>query len=161
MSPLRRLFAGFAVIASAALAGCILFTGGTGGYVVAEGGTSAGGSCKVASDCAAGQFCCYTLDAGIPSLACSSTCAAAQQACSVASDCAPRGDGGSGDGEEGDAGEKEGGTGGGGGGGGTGGGGGAGSGGGTTYECIQQTCPVEGISSVNVSTCGPISFCSQ
>ncbi|HEY6464195.1 MAG TPA: hypothetical protein VIY73_28705 [Polyangiaceae bacterium] len=94
MGPLQRLCAGLAVTASTVLAGCILFTGGTGGYVAADAGAGSGGSCKVASDCPAGQVCCYDLEAGVPTLGCSSSCVAYAQACAVASDCAPREDGG-------------------------------------------------------------------
>lgn len=72
-----------------AFAGCILVTGGTSGYAVAEGGTVVGGGCMAPSDCSGGQACCLTLnDAGEPAAACQSSCAEPwEQLCAQASDC--------------------------------------------------------------------------
>jgi hypothetical protein len=103
-------------VALAAVAGCILVTGGTNGYTSSEGGLS-GQGCHSPKDCN-GQTCCIELDAGVASITCQSSCPAPQQSCVMASDC---GDGG---------------------------------------ECLAQTCTVEG-TTVQVTTCGAISSCTQ
>jgi len=69
---------------SAAVAGCILFTGGTDGYAPAAGG---GSGCLKPSDCP-GQVCCIGLDAGAPVSACQTSCSISwEQACDKASEC--------------------------------------------------------------------------
>jgi hypothetical protein len=80
------------VLATAgAVAGCVLFTGGTDGYTVAEGGTTNPGACLSPKDCN-GQPCCIALgDSGLPVLSCQTTCPAWEQSCAVASDCGDAG----------------------------------------------------------------------
>jgi len=113
----RAVAATAGVLAFAALASCVLVTGGSNGYSSSEGGLS-GQGCHAPKDCN-GEMCCFVLgDAGAPSTTCQATCPAWEQSCAVGSDC---GDGGA---------------------------------------CLAQSCTVEG-TTVQVTTCGAISFCTQ
>ena len=101
-----------------AVAGCVLITGGSDGYSVAEGGAVTAAGCQKPGDCS-GEACCFVPDAAVPTTVCQKSCPAWQQLCTVGSDC-------------GDAGES----------------------------CLAQSCTVEGVT-VQVTTCGAISFCTQ
>lgn len=84
-----RAVLGLATVAvCAAIAGCILFTGGTDGYTTPVPTTGAG--CSIPKDCAdAGLFCCISgLDAEVPTTSCQTSCGAPSLViCSIASDC--------------------------------------------------------------------------
>jgi hypothetical protein len=74
-----RVLAGSGAALSLLVGGCIIFTGGTGGYSAAL--LEVGASCTASSQCAS-TACCYSLDAGAPSAACATSCASAfEQAC--------------------------------------------------------------------------------
>jgi hypothetical protein len=79
------------LVATAAFAGCVIFTGGTNGYGSPDAGTSTG-SCSSTKECASGLTCCYEIDGGLPSISCQPTCAKWQEACGKASDCGDAGE---------------------------------------------------------------------
>ena len=90
---MRAVLAAAGVVLVGALAGCILFTGGTNGYTATEAGAPSGATCESPSDCSGGQFCCAVLaDGGLPGSACLSSCPRPyEQVCAHASDCGEAG----------------------------------------------------------------------
>lgn len=95
---MRRALASFTLAAGMSFAaGCILVTGGTGGYTQAGGSDSGGMSCTSAADCGdGGQVCCLVVSASATAASgtCEPTCSIPSsypQLCATSAECGDAG----------------------------------------------------------------------